>query len=116
MHQPHESKYLKHIKKGNKVVCKICNKEYSHSRDLKKHYVKNHNERELDEKHFPMETFHEATMRANTKNSYIGVISQKVYNDETKSFLQIDEETWKAVEKLEDIIPLLKLLALTGAQ
>jgi hypothetical protein len=69
MHQPHESKYLKHIKKGNKVVCKVCNKEYSHSRDLKKHYVKYHNERELDEKQIPMETFHEATMRANTKNS-----------------------------------------------
>ena len=59
-----------------------------------------------------METFHEATMRANTKNSYIGVNSQKVYNDETKSFLQIDEETWKSVEELEDIIPLLKLLAI----
>jgi hypothetical protein len=54
-------------------------------------------------------------MRANTKNSYIGVISLKVYNEETKSFLQIDEATWKAVEKLEDIIPLLKLLALQGA-
>ena len=66
---------MKHIKKDGKVVCRICNKEYAHSRDLKKHYVKVHNEKELDANSIPIGHFHEATMRANTKNSYIGVIS-----------------------------------------
>jgi hypothetical protein len=49
------SKYLKHIKKGKKFVCAVCEKEYGHSEDLKKHYIKNHHLEHLKEKNVRIE-------------------------------------------------------------
>jgi hypothetical protein len=46
-HSEREAKYLKHIKKDKKVACMVCHKEYSHSRDLKNHYIKKHKAAEL---------------------------------------------------------------------
>ena len=40
-------KYQKHIKKDNKYNCKICGKQYTHTKNLKVHYAMNHSKQEL---------------------------------------------------------------------
>ena len=42
MHGDHHPKYLKHIKKDKKLVCKVCQKEYMNNSDLRQHYVTKH--------------------------------------------------------------------------
>jgi len=46
-HKDHSTKYMKHIKKDGKYVCKCCEKTYRHPSDLKKHYRTGHTEIEL---------------------------------------------------------------------
>ena len=59
MHSGLEKKHLKHIKKGAKYVCKVCQKEYSHTRDLKKHYFNKHDSHDMEKHSVPVEAlFH----------------------------------------------------------
>jgi hypothetical protein len=46
---------LKHIKKDNKYVCKVCAKEFTHSSFLKKHIIREHQEKELIKKKVPVD-------------------------------------------------------------
>lgn len=46
-HKDHSTKYMKHIKKDGKYICKCCEKTYRHPSDLKKHYRTGHTEIEL---------------------------------------------------------------------
>ena len=46
-HSALKSKYLKHIKKGERYTCKVCGMDYSHSFNLKQHILKHHKEQEL---------------------------------------------------------------------
>lgn len=48
MHENHQSKYLKHIKKDKKYVCVVCSKEYADTKNLKKHYIDSHKPEELN--------------------------------------------------------------------
>ena len=50
MHGDRERKHMKHIKKDNKVVCPVCNKEYTHSSSLKDHVIKKHQTKDVLEK------------------------------------------------------------------
>ena len=58
-HSGVEKKHLKHIKKDGKYVCKVCGKSYSHSRDLKKHYIGKHDTHDMEKHTVPVEAlFH----------------------------------------------------------
>ena len=50
VHGDRERKHMKHIKKDNKVVCPVCNKEYTHSSSLKDHVIKKHQTKDVLEK------------------------------------------------------------------
>jgi hypothetical protein len=41
---------MKHIHEGNKVLCPICNKDFTHPRNLKSHIIKEHEQDDLLEK------------------------------------------------------------------
>ena len=66
LHSDYEPKYVKHIKKDKKVFCAVCNKEYAHSRDLKKHYIDTHQMKELKEKGVPLRALAQRPARYNT--------------------------------------------------
>ena len=42
VHSEKERKPMHHIKKNKKVVCPVCDKEYTHSASLKDHIIKKH--------------------------------------------------------------------------
>jgi hypothetical protein len=49
-HKNENKTYTKHLKEGGYYICKVCQTKYKHSRDLKNHIKKKHNnEEELKE-------------------------------------------------------------------
>ena len=59
MHSGLAKKHLTHIKKDGKFVCRVCSKEYAHSRDLRKHYINKHDKHDLEKNNVPVEAlFH----------------------------------------------------------
>ena len=50
VHGDHERKYMKHIRKDDKIVCPVCHKEYADHRNLKLHIIKNHKISEVEDK------------------------------------------------------------------
>ena len=49
-----EKKYIKHIKKDGKYQCRICEKLFARSYNLKLHYSRDHKKQELKEKQVPI--------------------------------------------------------------
>jgi hypothetical protein len=41
---------MKHIRKGNMIVCAICSREFTHTKNLKIHIIKVHQVKDLEAK------------------------------------------------------------------
>ena len=54
--------------------------------------------------------------RYNTEPKLQTDTQQLVQDERMKRSLQISEETWQVVRDLEDFVPVLKLMAISGAQ
>jgi len=63
-HEIRVKKHLTHIKKGKKFVCKVCRREYSHSRDLKKHYISKHDKHDLEDIDVPLQALFHKDIKA----------------------------------------------------
>jgi DNA repair exonuclease SbcCD ATPase subunit len=50
VHDNTKKTYLKHIKKDRRVVCAVCEQEFTHSASLKKHIISKHSQQDLIEK------------------------------------------------------------------
>jgi len=55
VHGGGEKKYLKHIKKDGKYLCKVCEEGFTHPTKLKNHIIKKHKEADLEAAQIPME-------------------------------------------------------------
>ena len=94
----------------------MCNKEYSHTADLKKHYIDSHQTKDLKEKGVPLRALALKPSRYNTEPKLQTDTQQLVQDERMKRSLEINEETWQVVRDLEDFVPVLKLMAISGAQ
>lgn len=54
VHSGVPKKYIKHIKKDKKFVCRVCNKAFKHSYNLKIHYGRDHSQEQLKDSHVPV--------------------------------------------------------------
>jgi hypothetical protein len=55
VHGGGEKKYLKHIKKDGKYLCKVCEEGFTHPTKLKNHIIKKHKEKDLEAVQIPLE-------------------------------------------------------------
>lgn len=68
---------MKHIKKAGRVVCPVCSKSYTHSRNLKLHIVQSHTAKDIE--HYNVES--SLVVREN--------VAKKVPEEEKKTDLQV---------------------------
>ena len=59
-----ERNYIKHIKKDNKVICKVCGKKYYHPKNLKFHLANAHTKEQLVDSKLPIEPILHYSKRA----------------------------------------------------
>lgn len=55
VHGGQPKKYIKHIRKDKKFICRVCNHEFTHTYNLKMHYAKEHSHSELKQHKVPTE-------------------------------------------------------------
>ena len=94
----------------------MCRKTYSHSRDLKRHYIMHHKKNDLKEQGIPLKALCYTKV---PKERALGQAPTDTYlqakNEEFKRTAAIDEETRRVVCDLELHVPLIKIMALAGA-
>lgn len=116
VHEVTEPKYFKHIRKGKMVVCAVCGKEYTHSQNLKNHYLRKHNRKELVEKQVPLKPFNDTQSRLplhlREKTDTACFASEAlVFKD-----LKFDKATIMKIKELKFAIPIVYIAAIHGAE
>jgi uncharacterized Zn-finger protein len=107
---------MKHIKKDKSYLCPICQKQFTHTHNVKEHIKLKHSSQDLQMSKVPVnQLFHERAPMPN-KN----VDKKDLYylreDQNLKRQLDINDQTWKAVCSLSILAPVLKLQAIDGAQ
>lgn len=115
-HGESKPKYLKHLKVGRKFKCKACDKVYAYSRDLRKHYLKDHNHKELDEAGVEIHSLVKPRSHKLDEPEQKTDLERLAEEEKRAAGLHIDEENWKRVLELEYHAPILKLLAMQCAE
>lgn len=109
-------KYIKHEKKGEGFECKVCQKRFTHTYNLKLHYAREHSHSELKQFKVPQEPIVHHSRRQQAVPAEQQTLYQRLEEEKRDSLPQLDEDTRAMVLAKQYNLPFVKLLAMEGAQ